>query len=169
MKIAQVTPWFFPHLGGVESHVRTLSRELATRGHEVTVVTSRHDPSLPAEESLDGFHVVRVKPRLITPIRRRPSPPTTRAPSRESAGFRTWSHTIATSSCLRPSGSLPNPCIGGAWGPPRFGMRTRSLSRREPTERRAARSGGTTRSSFRTRSTTAGSARASTPAGSASA
>ena len=71
MKIAQVTPWFFPHLGGVESHVRTLSRELAARGHQVTVVTSRHDPSLPAEESLDGFHVVRVKPRLIlirTPV-----------------------------------------------------------------------------------------------------
>src|SRR6267143_6145150 len=71
MKIAQVTPWFFPHLGGVESHVRSLSRELATRGHQVTVVTSRHDPSLPAEESLDGFQVVRVKPRIIlmrTPI-----------------------------------------------------------------------------------------------------
>src|SRR2546425_367140 len=71
MKIAQVTPWFFPHLGGVESHVRSLSRELATRGHQVTVVTSRHDPSLPAEESLDGFRVVRVKPRLIlirTPV-----------------------------------------------------------------------------------------------------
>src|SRR2546422_1935932 len=71
MKIAQVTPWFFPHLGGVESHVRSLSRELATRGHQVTVVTSRHDPSLPAAESLDGFRVVRVKPRLIlirTPV-----------------------------------------------------------------------------------------------------
>src|SRR3989454_8446903 len=71
VQIAQVTPWFFPHLGGVESHVRSLSRELATRGHQVTVVTSRHDPSLPPEESLDGFRIVRVKPRLIlmrTPI-----------------------------------------------------------------------------------------------------
>src|SRR5467141_2649218 len=77
MKIAQVTPWFFPHLGGVESHVRSLSRELATRGHEVTVVTSRHDPSLPSEENLDGFRVLRVKPRLV--VMRTPITPKMRA------------------------------------------------------------------------------------------
>jgi rhamnosyl/mannosyltransferase len=71
VRIAQVTPWFSPHLGGVESHVRSLSRELAARGHEVTVVTSRHDASLPSEEVLDGFRVVRVKPKFLvmqTPI-----------------------------------------------------------------------------------------------------
>ena len=71
MRIAQVSPWFSPHLGGVESHVRSLSRELAARGHEVTVITSRHDASLPSEEVLDGFRVVRVKPKLLllqTPI-----------------------------------------------------------------------------------------------------
>ena len=71
MRIAQVSPWFSPHFGGVESHVRSLSQELARRGHEVTVVTSRHDPALPSEEEMDGFRVLRVKPRLIlmqTPI-----------------------------------------------------------------------------------------------------
>src|SRR2546422_2825955 len=71
VRIAQVSPWFSPHFGGVESHVRSLARELALRGHEVTVVTSRHDPSLPLEESMDGFRVVRVRPRFIvmqTPI-----------------------------------------------------------------------------------------------------
>lgn len=71
MRIAQVSPWFSPHVGGVESHVRSLSKELARRGHEVTVVTSRHDRSLPSEEAIDGFRVVRVKPRFIvmqTPI-----------------------------------------------------------------------------------------------------
>jgi len=65
VRIAQVSPWFSPHFGGVESHVRSLSQELARRGHEVTVVTSRHDPSLPPEETMDGFRVLRVKPRLI--------------------------------------------------------------------------------------------------------
>jgi glycosyltransferase involved in cell wall biosynthesis len=65
VRIAQVSPWFSPHFGGVETHVRSLSKELAGRGHEVTVVTSRHDPSLPSEESMDGFRIVRVKPRLI--------------------------------------------------------------------------------------------------------
>src|SRR5438552_4348099 len=71
VKIAQVSPWFSPHFGGVESHVRTLSRELARRGHEVTVITTRHDPALPMEETIDGFRVVRVRPRTIvfrTPI-----------------------------------------------------------------------------------------------------
>ncbi|TLZ75470.1 MAG: glycosyltransferase family 4 protein [Methanobacteriota archaeon] len=71
MRIAQISPWFYPHLGGVESHVHVLSAALAARGHDVTVVTTRHDPSLAEEESMDGFRVVRVKPRAIvmrTPI-----------------------------------------------------------------------------------------------------
>ena len=71
MRIAQVSPWFSPHFGGVESHVRSLSRELARRGHEVTVVTSQHDRALSAEETMDGFRVIRVRPRFIfmqTPI-----------------------------------------------------------------------------------------------------
>lgn len=71
LRIAQVSPWFSPHFGGVESHVRSLSKELARRGHDVTVVTSRHDPRLRPEETIDGFRVVRVKPRAIllqTPI-----------------------------------------------------------------------------------------------------
>ncbi len=71
MRIVQVSPWFYPHLGGVESHVQGLARELAARGHEVTVVTARHTPSAPERESMDGFDVVRVKPRIVvlrTPI-----------------------------------------------------------------------------------------------------
>ena len=52
VRIAQVSPWFSPHFGGVESHVRSLSRELAHRGHEVTVVTSQHNRTLSAEEAL---------------------------------------------------------------------------------------------------------------------
>lgn len=71
MRVAQVSPWFYPHLGGVESHVRSLSRELAARGHEVTVVTSRDDPAVPRDETIDGFRIVRIKPRVVvmrTPI-----------------------------------------------------------------------------------------------------
>jgi len=71
VRIAQVSPWFYPHLGGVESHVQGLSRELAARGHEVTVITARHTSSAPERESVDGFDIIRVKPRMIvlrTPI-----------------------------------------------------------------------------------------------------
>ena len=191
MKIAQVTPWFFPHLGGVESHVRTLSRELAARGHQVTVVTSRHDPSLPAEESLDGFHVVRVKPRLI--LIRTPVTPKMRANLRSLPVDVVHAHSppplashyagtvagergipyVVTYHCdvELPSvfGIFAESVYRRSLGPPPFGMRTRSSSRRGPTVRRAVRSGGITRSSSRTRWTTAGSARTSTPPGFASA
>ncbi len=70
-RIVQVSPWFYPHLGGVESHVMGVSRELAARGHEVTVVTARHTPSAAERETMDGFDVIRVKPRMVvlrTPI-----------------------------------------------------------------------------------------------------
>ena len=81
VRIAQVSPWFAPHLGGVESHVRSLSRELAARGHDVTVVTSQHDPSLPPDEWVDGFHVIRVRPRLV--LMRTPVTPRMRASLRD--------------------------------------------------------------------------------------
>lgn len=71
MRIVQVTPWFAPHLGGVESHVMSLSRELVSRGHDVQVITTRHDPAIPSTAEVHGIHITRVKPRAIlvrTPI-----------------------------------------------------------------------------------------------------
>ncbi len=71
MRIVQVSPWFHPHLGGVESHVYSISSELARRGHEVEVLTSRHKKDLPATEMMDGFRVTRLKPAatlLRTPV-----------------------------------------------------------------------------------------------------
>ena len=59
MRIVHVAPYFHPHAGGVESHVRTLVREFARRGHEVTVVTSRYRRNLPFTEVMDGYRVVR--------------------------------------------------------------------------------------------------------------
>jgi phosphatidylinositol alpha-mannosyltransferase len=41
VKIAMVTEFAYPVLGGVPEHVHNLSRQLAARGHEVTVLTSR--------------------------------------------------------------------------------------------------------------------------------
>ena len=59
MRIVQVAPFFHPHAGGVESHVRGLAREFAREGHEVTVVTSRYDRRLAAEEHREGYRVLR--------------------------------------------------------------------------------------------------------------
>jgi glycosyltransferase involved in cell wall biosynthesis len=61
VRIVQVTPFFYPHAGGVESHVRGLAGEFAREGHDVTVVTSRFRSSLPREESMEGFRIVRTK------------------------------------------------------------------------------------------------------------
>ena len=71
MRILQVSPYYHPHAGGVESHVRAISTELARLGHDVTVLTSRYDPALRAEETLDGVRVVRAPTRGVlwnTPI-----------------------------------------------------------------------------------------------------
>ena len=61
MRIVQVTPFFHPHAGGVESHVRSLAREFAREGHDVTVVTSRFRPDLPVEERMEGYRILRAR------------------------------------------------------------------------------------------------------------
>lgn len=61
MRIVQVSPFFYPHAGGVESHVRGIVRELAREGHDVTVVTSRYDRSLPLDEETEGYRILRTR------------------------------------------------------------------------------------------------------------
>lgn len=60
MKVLVVLTYYRPHVSGLTIYVERLARQLVERGHEVTVLTSRHDPSLPREEVLDGVRVVRV-------------------------------------------------------------------------------------------------------------
>lgn len=70
MKIAQLSPYFYPHLGGVESHVLELSKHLIKRGHEVFVVTTQLEGTK-AEDTVEGVPVKRAKPLSIlfsTPI-----------------------------------------------------------------------------------------------------
>ena len=70
LRIAQVAPYLHPHVGGVESHVESVSAELARRGHDVEVVTSRLEGTAPREVR-EGYLVTRVPTRRIlfsTPI-----------------------------------------------------------------------------------------------------
>jgi glycosyltransferase involved in cell wall biosynthesis len=60
MKIAQVAPYFYPHVGGVESHVLTLSERLVKNGHDVTVYTSNFD-NLEEIDKFSGIKIVRAK------------------------------------------------------------------------------------------------------------
>lgn len=66
LRIVQACPNLRPHLGGVESHVECVGRELAARGHEVTVLTASQ-PGAPAREQLDGLRIERVR-RLVSPL-----------------------------------------------------------------------------------------------------
>lgn len=70
LRIAQVAPFLQPHVGGVESHVENVSAELARRGHDVEVVTSRLPGSAPSEMR-DGYLVTRTATRALlfsTPV-----------------------------------------------------------------------------------------------------
>ncbi|MBS3782601.1 MAG: glycosyltransferase family 4 protein [Candidatus Thermoplasmatota archaeon] len=70
MKIAQLSPYFYPHLGGVESHVLELSKQLINLGHEVFVVTTKLEDT-ESEDVVEGVPVKRVEPLTIflsTPI-----------------------------------------------------------------------------------------------------
>ncbi len=59
MHILQVTPYFYPHFGGVESHVMGLSEHLIKLGHDVEVITSRYS-RMPEIEKINKIKVTRL-------------------------------------------------------------------------------------------------------------
>ncbi len=60
MKILVALTYYRPHVSGLTIYVERLSRALARRGHEVTVMTSQYEKHLPREELCEGVRVVRV-------------------------------------------------------------------------------------------------------------
>ncbi|MEP0805301.1 MAG: glycosyltransferase family 4 protein [Chloroflexota bacterium] len=60
MKILTVLTYYRPHTSGLTIYAERLARAFARRGHQVTVMTTQYDPSLPREETMDGVKVIRV-------------------------------------------------------------------------------------------------------------
>src|SRR5512147_913177 len=60
MKILTVLTYYRPHTSGLTIYAERLARAFAKRGHQVTVMTTQFDPSLPLEERLDGVKIMRV-------------------------------------------------------------------------------------------------------------
>jgi len=60
MKILTVLTYYRPHTSGLTIYAERLARAFAKRGHQVTVMTTQYDPSLPREEMMDGVKVIRV-------------------------------------------------------------------------------------------------------------
>ncbi|HTX27848.1 MAG TPA: glycosyltransferase family 4 protein [Streptosporangiaceae bacterium] len=60
MHVVQLTDFYRPVIGGLERHVETLSHELVSLGHSVTVVTFQVGDQ-PAEETTGGVRVIRIR------------------------------------------------------------------------------------------------------------
>ena len=60
MKVLVTLLYYRPYTSGLTIYAERLSRGLARRGHQVTVLTSQYDRSLPREDALHGVRVARV-------------------------------------------------------------------------------------------------------------
>jgi glycosyltransferase involved in cell wall biosynthesis len=60
MRVLQLTDLYHPIIGGVESYVAALSKELVRLGHTVVVVTIQPGGQ-PEEEIIDGVRVIRIR------------------------------------------------------------------------------------------------------------
>ncbi len=66
-RIALVTTYYHPVLGGAETAARRIAEILVRRGHDVRVITTLTDAALPRHETIDGVRVVRIgaaQPRI---------------------------------------------------------------------------------------------------------
>lgn len=63
MRVLSTLTYYHPHWTGLTVLARRFAEGLAERGHDVTVLASRHDPALPAREELGGVRIVRVPTR----------------------------------------------------------------------------------------------------------
>jgi glycosyltransferase involved in cell wall biosynthesis len=59
MRILIVLTYYRPHISGLTIYAERLARAFSNNGHEVTILTSRYDSDLPADESVDGVRIVR--------------------------------------------------------------------------------------------------------------
>lgn len=60
MRILQVCPIYYPHIGGTEDHVKNISERLAKK-HDLTVFTTDPSGKLQKEEVINGVHIRRFK------------------------------------------------------------------------------------------------------------
>ncbi|MFA4662850.1 glycosyltransferase family 4 protein [Pyrococcus kukulkanii] len=70
MKILLLTPYFYPHGGGLENYAYNIAKRLIKKGHEVTVLCSTKSGNSITEQ-IEGIEVHRIKPTMIfsnTPI-----------------------------------------------------------------------------------------------------
>lgn len=60
MNILVCLTYYRPHYSGLTIYAERLARDLVKAGHQVTVLTSRYNMSLPAQQEQDGVKVIRL-------------------------------------------------------------------------------------------------------------
>src|SRR5579859_6785512 len=64
LKVLMITPRYFPHMGGIETHVHEVGRRLVRQGVSVTLLTTKPQElyhQFPREVEDEGMRVIRVK------------------------------------------------------------------------------------------------------------
>ena len=63
MNILFLSRYYYPHIGGVEKHVKELSSSLglSTSEYKITVLTEKYSDTLKDQEKIDGVEVIRFK------------------------------------------------------------------------------------------------------------
>lgn len=64
MKVLITSTYFHPYNSGLSVYALRVARGLVELGHEVCVLTSQYNQTLPVEETLDGVNIARVKVRM---------------------------------------------------------------------------------------------------------
>ena len=61
MKILITTTYYLPNVSGITIYIKILAEEMVKLGHEVTILTSWHDPKTKKEEVINGVKIKRLK------------------------------------------------------------------------------------------------------------
>ncbi|WP_048152120.1 glycosyltransferase family 4 protein [Thermococcus cleftensis] len=67
MRIALVSDWYYPKVGGVASHMHSLALKLSERGHEVAIITNDLETGREGELESLGIELVKI-PGRTSPI-----------------------------------------------------------------------------------------------------
>lgn len=59
MKILIVLTYYRPHISGLTIYAERLAKAFARHGHDVTILTSQFEKTLPREEMVDGVRIIR--------------------------------------------------------------------------------------------------------------
>lgn len=60
MKILYISHYFYPHVGGVETHTLEVARNLIKKGHKVSVITKKFSRDLENQDNSEGIDIYRI-------------------------------------------------------------------------------------------------------------